>query len=85
MHPRAVRRKYGWEQRDLAVVLGVSHGAVGRWESGSLYVPGPCALLLTMLHECRIPERYIMQRLRTRHEKVPLGLINSLTRLTFPR
>ena len=43
---RAVRAKHGWTQAELARQVGVSPGAVSRWEAGNRRIPDTVAKLL---------------------------------------
>lgn len=44
-----LRTRLGEDQRTFAKRLGVSHGAVGHWESERSPIPGPILILLSMI------------------------------------
>jgi putative transcriptional regulator len=48
---RAIRERMGLLQAQLAEQLGVTQGALSRWESGSRSIPEPVARLLVLLAE----------------------------------
>jgi putative transcriptional regulator len=48
---RAIRERMGLLQAQLADRLGVTQGALSRWESGSRRIPEPVARLLVRLAE----------------------------------
>ena len=41
---RALRKRRGWSQQDLAHALGVHVATVGRWEAGLTDCPSPMAM-----------------------------------------
>ncbi len=42
----ALRKAFGWTQRELAIEFNVSHGAVAMWESSERSVPGAVVKLI---------------------------------------
>ena len=63
---KAIRKRLGLRQMDLAQLMDVSVKTVERWESGGSMITGPAAVLLRFLEEYpqleesfRIPEKNI--------------------------
>lgn len=63
---RAIRKKLGLRQRDLAELMDISVKTVERWERDENMITGPAAVLLRILDEYpqleevfRIPEKSI--------------------------
>jgi len=75
-----VRQALGFSQRDMAQELGVTHGAIGLWESRARPLPGPVLKLIALFEEQlgidgdRGDNERPLERLRTSWASRTMGL-----------
>jgi DNA-binding transcriptional regulator YiaG len=68
VHVKALRRRLGWTQRELAAALQVTTTTVARWEQGARAVTPMAAAYLTHLAKQHGQDRATRTRKTAAHE-----------------